>query len=155
MKLINIDTSSDKLLIKEYISMYLKLMDLHYEAAALQGIYDKKCDNKTKTDAIEKLKDPNIRIELLCDNAEVVGYVRYQYDDTETQFMITEDNYIGIHIRQLYIKNAWRSNEYGTYIIQELKNRHKKISLNCYYSLEANDFYKKLGFKPVITTYLS
>lgn len=146
---------SDKKLIQEYIDMYLELINLHYETAAIQGIYDSECDKKSKKDAIDKLKNPDIRIELLCDHAEVIGYVRYQTDHTETEHMIINDEDGGIHIDHLYIKKAWRRMGYGTYIIQTLKERNNKISLDCYYSLGANTFYQKMGFKPVITTYLS
>lgn len=154
MKLFKIDETSDKPLIQEYIDMYLDLINLHYEEAALQGIYDAECDRKTKEDAIDKLTNPDIQIELLCDHAEVIGYVRYQADHTETEQMIVDDENMGIHIDQLYIKKAWRKMGYGTYILQSLKETYKKISLDCYYSLDANEFYQKMGFKPVITTYL-
>ncbi|WP_455649741.1 GNAT family N-acetyltransferase [Enterocloster citroniae] len=155
MKLVKIDITSDRQLIQEYIDMYLNLMNLHYEAAALQGILDIECEKKTNKDAIEKLKNEDLQIELLCDHAEVIGFVRYGADNTETQNMVTDDENTGIHISQLYIKRAWRKMGYGTYIIQTLKERNNKISLDCYYSLEANTFYQKMGFKPVITTYLS
>ena len=91
MKLFKIDETSDKPLIQEYIDMYLDLINLHYEEAALQGIYDAECDRKTKEDAIDKLTNPDIQIELLCDHAEVIGYVRYQADHTETEQMIVDE----------------------------------------------------------------
>ena len=154
MNLIKIDMASDKNLIREYTNMYLELINLHYETAATYGIYDAECDKKTKEDAINKLLNPEIMIELLFDQAKVIGFVRYQIDHTETEHMVVNDGSIGIHIDQLYIKDAWRKMGYGTYILQSLKQKYKKISLDCYYTLDANMFYKKKGFKPVITTYL-
>ena len=154
MKLFKIDETSDESLIQEYIDMYLDLINLHYEEAALQGIYDAEHDRKTKEDAIDKLMNPDIQIELVCDHAEVIGYVRYQADHTETEQMIVDDENTGIHIDQLYIKEAWRKMGYGTYMLQSLKETYKKISLDCYYSSDSNEFYQKMGFKPVITKYL-
>ena len=90
----------------------------------------------------------------LYDHTEVVGYVKYKTDNTETAHMKVNDEDTGIHIDQLYIKEAWRRMGYGTYIMQSLQAINKKISLDCYYSLDANDFYQKMGFKPVIATYL-
>ena len=154
MKLFKIDETSDESLIQEYIDMYLDLINLHYEEAALQGIYDAEHDRKTKEDAIDKLMNPDIQIELVCDHAEVIGYVRYQADHTETEQMIVDDENTGIHIDQLYIKEAWRKMGYGTFMLQSLKETYKKISLDCYYSSDSNEFYQKMGFKPVITKYL-
>lgn len=154
MKLFKIDETSDESLIREYIDMYLDLINLHYEDAALQGIYDAEHDRKTKEDAIDKLMNPDIQIELVCDHAEVIGYVRYQADHTETEQMIVDDENTGIHIDQLYIKEAWRKMGYGTFMLQSLKETYKKISLDCYYSSDSNEFYQKMGFKPVITKYL-
>lgn len=154
MKLFKIDETSDESLIQEYIDMYLELINLQYEEAAIQGIYDAERDRKTKEDAIDKLTNPDIQIELVCDHAEVIGFVRYQADHTETEQMIVDDENMGIHIDQLYIKEAWRKMGYGTYILQSLKDTYKKISLDCYYSLDTNEFYQKMGFKQVIATYL-
>lgn len=154
MKLFKIDETSDESLIQEYIDMYLDLINLHYEEAALQGIYDAEHDRKTKEDAIDKLMNPDIQIELVCDHAEVIGYVKYQADHTETEQMIVDDENTGIHIDQLYIKEAWRKMGYGTFTLQSLKETFKKISLDCYYSSDSNEFYQKMGFKPVITKYL-
>ena len=154
MKLFKIDETSDESLIQEYIDMYLELINLQYEEAAIQVIYDAERDRKTKEDAIDKLANPDIQIELVCDHAEVIGFVKYQADHTETEQMIVDNENMGIHIDQLYIKEAWRKMGYGTYILQSLKETYKKISLDCYYSLDANEFYQKMGFKPVITKYL-
>ncbi|WP_097006527.1 GNAT family N-acetyltransferase [Lacrimispora amygdalina] len=155
MRLVRIDNASDKSLIMEYINMYLDLINIHYEQAALLGIYDEVCDKKTKEDAIGRLNNPKYKIELLVDKAEVIGYVRYRSDDTKTQEMIVNEETEGVCIDQLYVKEAWRSNGYGKFVIDKLKESYKKLSLDCYYGLEANKFYQKMGFIPVVTTYLS
>ena len=154
MKLVSINSKSDKSLIHEYASMYLDLMNLHYEKAALLGIYDRECDRKTRKDAIMKLKKRKYKIILIIDHAEIIGYMRYQKDCGSSKQMITDCNH-GVHLDQLYVKKEWRRCGYGKQAIKKLKKKYKKISLECYYQLDANYFYEQMGFRPVITTYLS
>ena len=91
-------------------------------------------------DAVKEQMTKNYHFYILYENNDMIGFISYILKDQE------------MFVSKLYVKNKFRGQGFGKFLIKEIKERAKnanrrRITLSVNKKNKAVDFYKKHGFK--------
>lgn len=134
--------------VDEFSTMKVELIKYHIEFAEQLGVDDQICKNYDTDQAKKHFNEPNYEQYLLINElGTTVGFSELKYAKSEI------DQEPCIVLYNFYVKKEFENNGYGTAYINLLKERYKKIELECFYNLPSHKFYKKMGFKIGYTHY--
>lgn len=137
---------------KEDIELFAKykveLIKLHQPYANKLGLVDHVVDAYDENSALKyRNKDDYFQC-LICLSGQTVGVLEYQITTSEI------DDHEILNLENLYILPRHRGCGLGKKVIAELKKQNKRIELECWYGLPANDFYESLNMKVIKTRYM-
>lgn len=125
----------------------MELMQYHLEYSTQIGVNDKELLQYTLEQALSTAPSRDNFIFLV--NGEIVGMAQ-----VEEQISAVDDSLI-LFVHGIYIRPNARHYGIGAIFLRYLCRRYKKrVECECWYGLPASTFYKKAGFKPMVTRYV-
>lgn len=136
VKLVRIERDNEKAVDLASKFCY-SLVKMHAESARTMGIPDRKAEMYSIEDAKKSVIRSGRYSDFVVKDGIIVGYVCYSLN-------ISEDICI---IHKLFISEKHRRQGIGSKVILNLLARYQlAIELDCWYTLEAHMFYRRLGF---------
>lgn len=133
--------------IEEFRKMEYEVSVYFLDYARKLNIYDYKVENYCYANTKKYLSSKYIKF-IGYDNNKITSMIMVKRKKSHY------DNKPVIEIIDLYVKPEYRNNGYGSELINFIKEKfNSRIELSCYYDAPSNNFYKKLGFKPVEVVY--
>ncbi|MHC5216849.1 GNAT family N-acetyltransferase [Enterococcus sp. LJL128] len=132
----------------DFSKMKVDLIQYHAAYAEKLGFVDEMALNYSSQDVLEYFLNNDYNRYIIKYEGEAVGILEYYFKDSDVV-----KNEKCIYIDNLFIKEEYRGRGFSKLVLSNLVIKCKNIELSCYYDLPANDFYKKIGFKKLYTTY--